>query len=225
MTNPNKAHITLVVDRSGSMASVQAEAENGVNEFIKEQKKLGGECSVLLADFDSGPGNFRVVHEGDLSSCEKYTLSPRGMTALRDAIGRAIVMTGERLAALPEADRPDKVVFVVQTDGGENSSSEFTQARIKEMISEQTDKYSWEFVFLGMGVDTFEQGHQFGFANVSAVANTGAGYSTTYSALSANVSAYRSATVDHMAGMNIKVDDEGNLAASDDSGSIGSTAS
>ncbi|MCL2471991.1 MAG: hypothetical protein FWF25_09705 [Propionibacteriaceae bacterium] len=67
---------------------------------------------------------------------------PRGSTALLDAVGRSITAFGERLAALPEDDRPSRVIFAIMTDGMENASKEFTHAAIKEMITRQEKTYN-----------------------------------------------------------------------------------
>jgi hypothetical protein len=84
-------------------------------------------------------------------------LEPRGNTALLDAVGRAIVETGERLRALPENERPGLVVFVIVTDGQENSSREYTKARVKEMIEHQQNVYKWQFTYLGANQDAFAE--------------------------------------------------------------------
>lgn len=80
------------------------------------------------------------ISRSEKPTVPKYELVPRGMTALLDAVGRAINETGERLAKMDEADRPGLVVFVVMTDGLENSSKEFSKATIKEMIERQQQK-------------------------------------------------------------------------------------
>src|SRR5574340_126203 len=125
--------VTLVIDRSGSMSACVQEAEQGINHFIEEQKH--GEGLLSLVQFDSFA---EVVHRGvPIKDVPYYKLYPRGMTALLDAVGRAITDTGARLAAMPEQDRPGLVVFVIVTDGQENISHLFTKARIKEMIEHQ----------------------------------------------------------------------------------------
>ena len=124
--------ITLVVDRSGSMAQVREDAEGGVNSFIQQQANEPGEALLTLVQFDT---EYEFLHKGvPISQVPKYDLVPRGMTALLDAVGRAINETGERLAKMDEQDRPGLVVFVVMTDGQENSSKEFSKADIKAMI-------------------------------------------------------------------------------------------
>jgi len=147
MTKPNSTEIVFVLDRSGSMQSIAEDMRGGFDSFITEQKKLPGECRVTLTQFDN---EYEIVYAGKpLAEVPKLALIPRGDTALYDAIGRTIVATGERLAAMNENDRPSKVIFVVITDGFENASTEYHAGLIHAMITEQRYKYSWEFAFLG----------------------------------------------------------------------------
>ena len=147
--------ITLVVDRSGSMQSIREDAEGGVNAFLQEQAKQPGEALLTLVQFDT---EYEFVHRGvPIKHVPAYTLMPRGNTALLDAVGRAINETGERLSKMAETDRPGLVVFVIMTDGLENSSQEFTKAQIKQQIEEQQSKYSWQFTFLGANQDAFAE--------------------------------------------------------------------
>jgi hypothetical protein len=81
------------------------------------------------------------------------TYAPDGGTALLDAIGRTIDETGARLAAMPEAERPGKVIIAILTDGEENSSRTFTWAQISDKIRHQQEVYKWEFLFLGANQD------------------------------------------------------------------------
>ena len=112
--------ITLVVDRSGSMQDIRSDAEGGVNAFIENQAKEPGEALLTLVQFDT---EFEFLHTGvPIKDVPRYSLVPRGSTALLDAVGRAINETGERISKLAEAERPALVVFVVMTDGLENSS-------------------------------------------------------------------------------------------------------
>jgi Mg-chelatase subunit ChlD len=158
--------ITLVVDRSGSMDAIRGDAEGGVNSFITEQAKEPGEALLTLVQFDT---EYEFLHKGvPIGNVPRYELHPRGMTALLDAVGRAINETGERLAAMKEQDRPGLVIFVVMTDGLENSSKEFTKAQIKEMIERQQRDYSWHFTFLGANQDAFEEAGSMGIQAAGA---------------------------------------------------------
>lgn len=155
--------ITLVVDRSGSMESIRGDAQGGINAFIKDQAEADGEALLTLIQFDT---DYEFVHRGaPIEKIGSYKLVPRGATALLDAIGRAINETGARLATMKEKDRPGLVVFVVMTDGLENSSREFTLAKIREMIQHQQLKYNWQFTFLGADQDAFAEAEKMGMAS------------------------------------------------------------
>lgn len=150
--NTNLTEIIIVSDRSGSMSSCREEAENGINRFIDEQKAHPGEARLTFVEFDE---KYDIVHDGKpIKEVPHYSLIPRGWTALHDAMGKAISTVGERLAKLSEADRPGLVVCVISTDGMENASREFKPAQIASMVKEQTEKYSWQFQFLGANIDT-----------------------------------------------------------------------
>lgn len=90
------------------------------------------------------------------------------MTALLDAVGRAINETGQRLAVMPEHERPGLVVFVIITDGQENSSHEFTKTQIKELIKHQQTKYAWQFTFLGANQDAFAEARSIGISLIAS---------------------------------------------------------
>jgi uncharacterized protein YegL len=165
---PDLTDITLVVDRSGSMEQVQEDAQGGVNSFIKEQAKEPGEALLTLVQFDT---EYEFLHKGvPISQVPEYKLVPRGMTALLDAVGRAINETGERLSKMKEQHRPGLVIFVVMTDGLENSSKEFSKHLIKEMIKRQQEKFSWHFTFLGANQDAFAEAGSMGI-HAAGVAN------------------------------------------------------
>ena len=152
---PSITDITLVVDRSGSMEQRREDAEGGVNAFIRKQAEEPGEALLTLVQFDT---EYEFVHQGiPIQDAPEYRLEPRGMTALLDAVGRAINETGIRLGKMKKADRPGLVIFVITTDGLENSSKEFTKAQIKEMIEHQQSKYGWHFTFLGANQDAFAE--------------------------------------------------------------------
>lgn len=164
----NLTDITLVIDRSGSMEAIRKDAEGGVNTFIREQAQHPGEALLTLVHFDT---EYEFVHKGiPVKRVPAYKLVPRGNTALLDAVGRAINETGERLAKMAESDRPGLVIFVIVTDGEENSSTEFTKAQIKEKIDQQQTKYNWQFTFLGANQDAFAEAGGMGI-HVSGVAN------------------------------------------------------
>lgn len=160
--------ITVVLDRSGSMSSCKADAEGGLNTFIDEQKKLPGSAIFSLVQFDT---DYEFVYKGTpIQNVLACALVPRGQTALLDAVGRAIVETGERLSKTPEGERPGLVCFVIITDGQENASREFRLSKIKEMIEHQQNIYKWKFTFLGAKQDAFAEAGAMGIPK-NAIAN------------------------------------------------------
>ena len=185
--------ITLVVDRSGSMQERREDAEGGVNAFIQDQAKEPESTTLTLVQFDT---EYEILHRGvPIGDVPDYRLEPRGMTALLDAVGRAINETGIRLSDLEEADRPGLVIFVITTDGLENSSAEFSKAQIKEMIEHQQSKYDWHFTFLGANQDAFAEAGAMGMkaggvANI-AMDKLGAAYGMTSKKISRMRSQYR----------------------------------
>lgn len=153
--NKDKTDITVILDRSGSMQSMKVEAEGGLNEFVRKQTELPGEAVYTLCQFDT---EYEFVHRAiPVADVPKFLLVPRGMTALLDAVGRCIVETGERLSQISEEDRPGLVVFVIVSDGMENSSREYTKQKVLQMIEHQQKSYGWQFTFLGANQDAFAE--------------------------------------------------------------------
>lgn len=212
MTKPNFVEIVVVLDRSGSMESVRKDTIGGFNTFITDQKaNQVGEVKVTLTQFDDV---YEVVYSGyplqNVPMLSEATYVPRGMTALLDAVGRTIVNVGDRLSKTPEHERPSLVIFVVLTDGQENASKEMRLDKVKEMIKHQTDKYGWQFVFLGADQNAF-QAAQMGFAASNTYNYCSTDTSNTFMNLSKGVSGARGA----VASMDFMVN------CSDAAGSIG----
>ena len=199
MTDANLTHLYFLLDRSGSMVSLREDTIGGFDTFIAEQRTAPGQCRVTLAQFDNEYDE--VYADRDIATVPSLVLVPRGSTALLDALGRLVVTAGERLAALPEAQRPGSVVVGVMTDGYENASRDWTHDRIKALIEQQSTEYGWQFLYLGADQDAIEEGAKMGFA---------AGKSMTYSRgkardaighLSKNVGSYREAVASGAAPM------------------------
>ncbi len=191
MTDPNYTAIAVVMDRSGSMASIARDAEAALAAFIADQAGQPGRCTIRLAEFDY---EYTTVYPSTpIEQAPAYHLAPRGMTALLDAIGRTITEFGEELAALPEEQRPGNVVVVVQTDGLENQSKEWTRETVNQAITRQTEQYGWNFVFLGANQDAIKAGAELGFQADASItySASGAGVESVMRAASAYVGATR----------------------------------
>jgi hypothetical protein len=186
--------ITIVLDRSGSMESLRDETIQGFNSFLAEQKGVAAEATITLAQFDDV---YDIVYEGlALSAAPELTRAtfvPRNCTALLDAMGRAINETGQRLAALPEAARPESVIFVTLTDGLENASQQFTAPQINEMIRHQRDVYNWKFLFLGANQDAIMTAGRLGIGSAQSLtyASNEEGARRAFSSASARLAAHR----------------------------------
>lgn len=204
--NQNLTDITVIADRSGSMSSCKDEAENGLNQFVEDQKKQHGTALFSLMQFDT---EYEFVHKAvPIESVPRYTLMPRGMTALLDAVGRAVNETGDRLNKMAEADKPGLVVFLIVTDGQENSSHEFKKAQIKEMIERQQKDYQWQFTFLGANQDAFAEAGSMGIAAASVANFVGAAAASAYRGASNNVKRMRQASAGGQSVKNFYTDDE-----------------
>ncbi len=146
--------IVCLLDNSGSMQSIKNDIIGNFNSFIEAQKKDPQEAKLSLILFNVAK---KVVHEAlDLQTVPEFTSDGYRCTdgtALYDALGSTIDSVGKRLAAYDEADRPNKVIFVILTDGEENSSVTYSQEQISAMITEQQNVYSWQFIFLGSNQD------------------------------------------------------------------------
>lgn len=191
----NYCHIVAILDRSGSMGGLADKVIESYNQFISDQKEVDGKATVTLVQFD---GSYEVNYEFTdiqvVPMLDRETYSPRGLTAMNDAIGKTINSTGQALAEMDEADRPEKVIILIQTDGDENDSREFTNFDVKEMIKKQQDKYSWEFVFMGANIDAKSVAHSLNIKADNAIkfANNSEGLNAGIKSFSQNTTMYRS---------------------------------
>lgn len=178
MAKTDYTHITLVVDRSGSMVSVAQEAESGINALLKAQYALPGLLTVTLVEFDSEIETVTRMAKEPVP----YVLEPRGMTRLLDAVGGELAATQADIKALPKARRPDRIMFVVATDGDENSSSEHTLEDVRRTVQARRTKQNWMFQFIGAG-DSAWQGTGMGMPS-SSFSNSRAGATASWAAVS-----------------------------------------
>ena len=135
----DSTEIVVVLDKSSSMGVIREQAIEGFNKFVKEQQEVPGKATLTLILFDT---TYTVGKRQELSRVVPLaydSYQPQGCTALLDAMGKAITETGARLAALPEKDRPDKVIVMTITDGEENASKEHKRADIDRMVKHQEE--------------------------------------------------------------------------------------
>lgn len=195
--------IVFILDRSGSMSGLEKDTIGGYNSLIAKQKKEEGEAYISTVLFDD---KIEVLHDrvpldkvNPITEEEYYV---RGCTALLDAVGGAIHHIGNVHKYAREEDRPEKTLFIITTDGQENSSRQYSYHKVKQMVERQQKKYNWEFLFLGANMDAVAEAGRFGIKADRAVRYEcdSRGTAVNYKALSRAVSSVRCcASADEMA--------------------------
>ena len=152
-----RIEVVFIMDRSGSMGGLEADTIGGFNSMLEKQKKEKGDVIWSTVLFDHVT---EVVHDrvpiGRVDELDEDTYFVRGSTALLDAVGGAIRHIGNVHKYAREEDRPDKTLCVITTDGMENASVIYDYKKVKQMINRQTERYGWEFIFLGANIDAAE---------------------------------------------------------------------
>lgn len=188
-----KAEIIVILDRSGSMNTIKDDAIGGFNQFIESQKKIEGEATVTLVQFDD---QYEMVYENvpleKVVPLNRDTFIPRGSTALYDAIGKTIGNINRRnFCSACHADT--KRIMVILTDGQENASREYRQHTINEMINHQRSEHKWEFIFLAANQDAFAAGAAIGihWGDTHQFVADAVGTRNAYVSMDTSVSSYR----------------------------------
>lgn len=193
-----KTQIVCVLDASSSMNSIIDEARDGFNKFIDDQKEVGDDASLTVATFSSGGANngYELLYDNvPINEVEHITEKQwygNGMTALYDAIGKAITDVKAAQKKLKKSERPDKVLVAIVTDGHENASKEFNQESIKKLVEKQ-EKQDWQFVYLAADQDASFAARSIGVSagNSLRYANTSAGNTVVFDTLSMASTNYR----------------------------------
>jgi len=214
--------INIILDGSGSMSHLTDETIQGVNKFIQEQKLIPGEAVLSLhifSTFIKTVCDFETLDK--VKPLDRSIYYPNNGTALLDAVGSSIDKLGKKLSSMEESERPDKVLFLIITDGQENSSSlveedqiiypyyvassmpsyssiiipklRYSLSKIKEMIKHQQEKYNWRFMFYGANVDAFAEGASMGIAAQNSIPyiSSPEGLNTLYNSISSTTTTFR----------------------------------
>jgi uncharacterized protein YegL len=162
--------LVFILDKSGSMSGLEADTIGGFNSMLAKQKAIGGECLITTVLFDN---SYELLHDRiDIKAVSPITekeYAVGGSTALLDAIGRTIHKIGNAQKHTAEDYRAEKVMFVIITDGEENSSREYSAEKVRVQIERQKTKYGWEFIFLGANIDAVQTAGRFGIAPDRAI--------------------------------------------------------
>lgn len=186
--------VHLLLDTSGSMGSVQDATIDGFNEYINSLKEDGGKFKVSLTLFDSDHENkirlekrYESVNVDDVVPLTRETYQPSGGTPLHDAFCMTLKDMQDR--------KDEKYLFVVLTDGMENTSREYKAKDMKNLKAKFEAKANWTFVYLGANQDAFATSSSYGFTtqNTSNFNATAKGVGTTFDVLSVATRSYSAA--------------------------------
>lgn len=158
-----KTELVFILDRSGSMSGLEEDTIGGYNSVLKNQQKEEGEAIVTTVLFDH---EYEIIHDRtnikEIKPITEKEYYVRGTTALLDAIGLTINKIVGATKNTKKEHQADKVMFVIITDGMENSSREYDYMKVKALIERQKERYNWEFVFLGANIDAISTAAKFG---------------------------------------------------------------
>lgn len=200
--------IVMLLDRSGSMSSCKAETISGFNAYVRDLKASPKDGSrFTFVQFDSmGVDTIQdavpVERAKDLTDT---TYEPRANTPLFDAIGQTIRNVQSKA-------KDHKVLFVVQTDGQENASSEYTEQSAKALILDMETHQHWTFAYIGTGIHGWNAAQKmaFGTMSVSNVMRTTGGQmvNSVGSVLSRATRKYRSSASGQCVATSFYADEE-----------------
>lgn len=161
--------LVFILDRSGSMNGLERDTIDGFNGMIARQKKEKQNINVTTVLFDD---QIETIHDRfpieiiqPLTKKEYYV---RGCTALLDAVGEAIEKIDNVQKHLPETYRAEKIIFVITTDGLENSSEQYSYEQIRRLVSAKKE-CGWEFLFLGANIDAGKEAERIGISRNRSV--------------------------------------------------------
>ena len=172
-TRDNEMDVVFLLDRSGSMGGIEKDTIGGYNSYIDSQRGKNVKVTTVLFD-----NKYEVLHNRvDVDNIKKLTNKEyyvRGCTALLDAIGKTIREMEDK--------NPNKVIFIITTDGYENASTKYNKSQIKELISVHKD---WKFMYIGADIDSYSEGRSLGIKDefIANYKKTDRGISKLYNAL------------------------------------------
>ena len=180
------SELVFILDRSGSMGGLERDTIGGFNSMLDKQKKEAGDANVTTVLFDD---QVEVIHDRfPIAAVKPLTDEDyfvRGSTALLDAIGSTVKKIENVQKRLPEELQAENVIFVITTDGYENSSSEYTVKMVKNLI-EAHQEQGWQFIFMGANIDAVTEAGKIGIGKNRAVSyrNDSEGVALNYAATS-----------------------------------------
>ena len=186
--------LVFILDKSGSMGGLEKDTIGGYNSMLEKQQAVEGEAVITTVLFDNG---YELLHDRiDIKAVKHITEKEYhvgGSTALIDAIGRTIHKIDNVQKNTAENYRAERVLFIIITDGEENSSQKYSAPKVKTMIEQHKSKHGWEFIFLGANIDAVETAERFGIApdRAQSYHSDSEGTELNYQVVSKAVAAFR----------------------------------
>lgn len=198
----NFTELVFVIDKSGSMSGLEKDTIGGFNSMLNKQREEEGEVAITTVLFDD---RMQVLHDREdmskVANLTKKDYQVGGCTALLDALGKTIRHINRVQKSLPEDECPDRTLFIITTDGQENSSRKYSFEKIRKMIEKKREKKKWEFLFLAANMDAISAAADMGIAADRAAryrCDT-QGTAVNYAALNKTISKYRVCEESHLA--------------------------
>jgi len=182
--------VTFVLDETGSMESIKDDTIGGFNSYLDSLRDgSDGPVEFTLLKFDSRRIEKVYVNEPvtNVAKLTPDTYRPGAMTPLIDASYKAILATGNSLRK--RKDSPN-VICVIQTDGYENASEEYTTPELAKLIRRK-EQEGWVFLFLAAGLDAFSAAREFGIKLDMTLSYGREKSQAAFDAISRNTRAYR----------------------------------
>lgn len=180
--------VHFILDESASMSIVHDATISSFNEYLEGLRKDGNSYRFQLTTFSnvSNIQDEKDIQNVDNLSKDNYKANGPS-TSLYDAVCRTLKLY---------EDKEGKRLVVILTDGEENSSQEYNQSNMKEMVKNLESKGNWTFVYLGANQDSYANAANFGFSkgNVVNFNQTGVGLKSVSSNLRQATAMYAATT-------------------------------
>lgn len=177
-TRVDNIHNIILMDESGSMSSMKAEAVEGAREtvlsIIAVQDTVPELKQYLTTASFCGDNSLNLHYSVKQKPITAVNTDfseyfPRSCTPLYDAIGTVI------LDYLPTVKENDRVLMTIITDGLENASRQYSAENIKALV-DSLSKKNWEFTYIGTNQDAMLEGGRIGIHDSYNYDNTKEGY-------------------------------------------------
>lgn len=204
----NLTEVVFILDRSGSMFRLEKDVVGGFNSTIKTQKENKGECLVSTVLFND---HSEVIHDripiNKIDKMQETDYQPSGSTALIDALGDSINYIQKVHKIIRKEDVPTNTIFIITTDGQENSSNKYSANEIKKLITKKQEQ-GWQFIYLASNIDAIETSKMYGFKKEYShnYINDKRGNEVLFECVSGFMSATRAGGKTNKAFMNLNTD-------------------